>query len=193
MSTTNNTTTVRSLTVDGADLVVSVLTVSLSGPTTLPITDTTKNQGTAAAGATVTRFHFSTDGTFDEATDPVLGERAVGALAAGDEQRGHDHFSLPAGTAPGTYTIFARADATGVVTESDESNNRRARTIDTRGSDLIIPNLLFSFGTGADPQRDRHHAQRGSGHGGRVADAHLPVDGRDVRSRVTCRSAFATS
>ena len=147
-NTTNNTSSIP-VTVVGADLVVSSLTVSVGAGGSLSITDITKNQGTATAGASITRFHFSTDGTFDEATDPVLGERNVGQLAAGASSEATTTLSLPAGTAPGSYTIFARADATGLVAESDESNNRRARAIDTRGSDLTIPSLSFKFGTGA--------------------------------------------
>lgn len=145
---TNNTFT-ATLAVSGADLVVSALTVTLGGGSTLTITDTTKNQGTGFAGASTTRFYLSTDGTLDEATDALLGERAVGTLEAGAASDATSTFPLPAGTPAGTFTVFAKADADNAVTEGDETNNRRARTINTQGSDLVISNLLFSWGTGA--------------------------------------------
>ena len=48
----------------------------------MSISVTTKNQGTGAAGASTTRFYFSSNTTID-GTDTMLGTTSVGTLAAG--------------------------------------------------------------------------------------------------------------
>src|SRR5260221_6355090 len=100
----------------GADLVISALTVpsDIGAGTTITITDTTKNQGAGAAAATTTAYYLSTDATLD-AADVVLGSRAVAALAAGASDTGSLTLTIPAGTATGTYYVFAKAGSTRVV------------------------------------------------------------------------------
>ncbi len=178
---TNNTNTdAVSVVVAGADLVVSALTVALSGESTLTITDTTKNQGTGDAGASTTRFYFSTDGSFDEATDVLLGSRAVGALAAGATSDGTSTFPLPAGTQPGHLHHLRQGRRRQRGGGERRGNNRRCANLDTRGSDLIITNFSVHMGHRRHPQRQRHHQERGPGHGGCLHDALLPVDGCDL-------------
>ncbi len=109
------------------DLIVSALT----GPTTvtagssITIYDTTKNQGTAAAGASITRLFWSANTTV-EAADPVLGSRAVPLLGAGGlSGPAGTTITVPAGATSGLYYIIAFADATGVVAEGSETNNTK--------------------------------------------------------------------
>ncbi|HSD77737.1 MAG TPA: CARDB domain-containing protein, partial [Solirubrobacteraceae bacterium] len=73
----------------GADLIVAALSApSAAGPgQSVTVTDTTKNQGNGAAGASTTRFYLSADGVLDGG-DPVLGSRAVPALAGGASSAG---------------------------------------------------------------------------------------------------------
>jgi subtilase family serine protease len=110
----------------GPDLVVSALTVPLSANVggTFTVTESTQNQGTAAAGSTTTRFYLSTNFGLD-ASDVLIGTRTVAALAAGATDSASTVLTVPAGTAPGIYYIIAVADADGVVTEGNEGNNTR--------------------------------------------------------------------
>lgn len=68
-------------------------TVSLKSPKaagagdTISLKDTTKNAGAGAAGATITRYYFSTNKMLD-AADVQLGGRAVPPLAAGARSKG---------------------------------------------------------------------------------------------------------
>jgi subtilase family serine protease len=48
---------------------------------------------------------------------------AIPILASGATSAGSTSVTIPAGTAPGAYYILARADATGAVAESSETNN----------------------------------------------------------------------
>lgn len=111
----------------GPDLVVSALT----GPAAvvrggaIVVTDTTRNQGGGAADPSITRLYLSRDGTVDP-SDVLLGARVVGALAAGVSSQSATSLVIPAGTAPGTYYVVARADDEGAVAETSESNNMRA-------------------------------------------------------------------
>jgi subtilase family serine protease/subtilisin family serine protease len=133
----------------GPDLVVAVLTVPSAVGAGLPVTvtDMTKNQGGGSAGASTTTFHFSTDTVLDGG-DALLGSRAVPALGPGASHTGSVTLTMPAGVAPGTYYIFARADATGAVTENVEGNNATLGAVQL-GPDLIVASLVAPAGVGA--------------------------------------------
>ncbi|MEU8414624.1 CARDB domain-containing protein [Amycolatopsis japonica] len=96
------------------DLVVTGTTWTPSNPTEtsqLAVSATVKNAGTANAAATT--VNVSLGGT-------VVGEAAVGALAAGASTT----VTVDAGTRPqGTYTVAATADPAGTVAEQNETNN----------------------------------------------------------------------
>jgi len=85
----SRTTPVARLLTIGPDLVVSSWpdrsTAAPGGP--ILATDTVKNQGGGAAGATTTRFYLSANANID-ATDLVLGSRSVFGLAAGSTSSG---------------------------------------------------------------------------------------------------------
>jgi subtilase family serine protease len=122
----------------GADLAVT----GLSGPatagagSTIVISDTTSNQGLGSAAASATRFYLSVDFALD-ATDTLLQSRSVPALTGGTSSSGTTSTTIPASTADGAYFLIAKADAPGVVAESNETNNTRTITIRI-GPDLAV-------------------------------------------------------
>jgi CARDB protein len=111
----------------GPDLVVSAFIppyIRWSGSGTIHLTEITKNDGSTAAAASVTSYYVSTSTPFDWNTAEFVGERNVGALAAGQQDsNGGIDLSLPADLGPGTYTMIACADNHQTVVELDEANN----------------------------------------------------------------------
>jgi subtilase family serine protease len=90
---------------------------------TLAITHTVSNTGTAPAGFFTIRFYLSADATLD-ASDVLLGVRALSSLGAGASSPALTVVTVPAGTVvPNPYRILAVVDALGQQTELDESNN----------------------------------------------------------------------
>jgi CARDB protein/List-Bact-rpt repeat protein/matrixin len=128
-----------------ADLSVS----ALSGPASalaggaISISDTTANAaGVLSAGASTTGLYLSANATW-EATDVVLGSRALGPLAAGASGSATTAATIPAGTASGAWYLLARADAGSSVAESDESNNVRAAAIQIGTTPPPPPAIAF--------------------------------------------------
>jgi trimeric autotransporter adhesin len=70
----------------------------------------------------VTSFRLSTNFTLD-ASDPLLGSRSVGALAANTSSSGTTMLIIPASTPPGTYYIVTQVDTENTTIESNELNN----------------------------------------------------------------------
>lgn len=156
----NCTASAGAVTVTGADLTESAVSVSPTtvnaATTTVTIFDTVTNGGTAAAGASVTRWYLSVNNVKD-ASDayirncnnggPVPG-RNVGTLNAGSSSSGsastqplcvRDATGLHP-PASGTYYVIACADETHVVAETNENNNCAvsSNTIQvTGGVDLV--------------------------------------------------------
>jgi subtilase family serine protease len=122
----------------GPDLVVTALSAppAVGAGATITVTDTTKNQGSGTADASVTRLYLSRDGTWDTG-DVFLGSRAVAALAPGASSTASTVVTIPAGTAAGAYYVLARADADQVVAETLETNNVAAAAIQI-GADLVV-------------------------------------------------------
>ncbi len=122
----------------GPDLVLT----NFSGPSiagagsTITVSDTTANQGLGDASASVTRVYLSTDFWLD-ANDVLLQSRSVPALAANTSSAASTAVTIPANTADGSYFLIAKADATGVVAESNETNNTRTLTLRI-GPDLVV-------------------------------------------------------
>lgn len=122
------------------DLVVSSLAAPAAGGAGLTITvsDTTHNQaGTGPAPASVTRFYLSSDGVWTS-SDLMLGLRDVPALGPGDSSSASTVLTVPPGTASGTWYVIAKADADGLVAETNDGNNTRWDTI------VIRPDLSVS-------------------------------------------------
>jgi len=139
-SETNNNKVTTSFKV-GGDLIVSALTVPAIAAldSSISVTESTRNQSLDPAAASSTGFYLSVNSVLD-ASDVFLGERPVGALGAGVTSTAVTPLQIPPGTAPGSYSIVAKADRAGVVPESDESNNTRLATIRI-GPDLTITAL----------------------------------------------------
>ena len=120
------------------DLAVSALTgpAAAAAGVAIAINETTKNQGTGEAIASVTRYYLSVNGTVDVA-DAVLGSRSVPLLAVGASSAATVTLTIPAGTATGTYYVIAMADADAALGEIVESNNQRS-FVTRIGPDLQI-------------------------------------------------------
>lgn len=133
------------------DLIVFALTApatALSG-STISVTDTTRSQtGTGPAGASTTRFYFSTNSTWD-AGDTPIGSRPVPALLSGGTSSGPSSVTIPAGKATGNYYIIAKADADLAVAESLETNNTKAVVIRISPPDLIVSAISVPTAGGA--------------------------------------------
>ena len=111
----------------GPDLTVAALSAPSSAArgSSIVISDTTKDNGGGSDGTTtITRFYLSVNSVVDP-DDLVLGDRTIPILAAGAADAGTTSVVIPADIAPGTYHIVAIADATGLVGETNESNNRK--------------------------------------------------------------------
>ena len=127
-----------------ADLIVSSWTAPANAcaGATISIKDTTKNQGPGTAGASQTCFYFSTNTTLD-AGDTKLGCRAIKSLASGEPSpltgKATTNVTLPS-VSTGKYYIIAMADDGKVVTESNETNNKKSKVIYI-GPDLIVSAL----------------------------------------------------
>jgi subtilase family serine protease len=119
----------------GPDLSVSTATAPLSAVagTSISATDTTKNQGAAAAPASTTAFYLSSNATLD-AGDTLLATRAVPPLGAGISDTGSVALPIPAATPAGTYHIIVKADGDNVIGESLETNNTYSKSISISGA-----------------------------------------------------------
>jgi subtilase family serine protease len=131
------------------DLTVSSLTVPAQGAAGLVIqvTDTTINSGTGAAPSSTTTFYLSSNSVL-ETTDPIVGTRTVPELAAGTSSTATTSITLPDPLTPGSYTLFAKADGPGAVSETNEFNNARFWFIQI-GPDLVLTGLSAPTSAGA--------------------------------------------
>jgi len=131
------------------DLTVSSFTVPARGASGLAIqvTDTTLNQGTGTSPSSTTSFYVSSNSVL-EATDPLVGTRMVPELVTGASSTGTTPITLPDGLAPGSYTLFAKADGPGALTESNEFNNTRLGFMQI-GPDITITSLSGPAAAGA--------------------------------------------
>jgi subtilase family serine protease len=133
----NNNTQVKAVKL-GPDLTISTFTVPATGTAgaSILVSHTLKNQGADPAGASTTRFWFSSNALLD-ASDAALGEQPMGPLAAGATASASTSLLIPAGTPGGTYYVIAEADGGDAVGESNESNNASFKSLKL-GSDLVV-------------------------------------------------------
>ncbi|HEY7679451.1 MAG TPA: CARDB domain-containing protein, partial [Terriglobia bacterium] len=151
------------------DLIISTLTVpaTAAAGAAITVTDTTRNQGTATADPSATRFYLSANNTLD-ASDVSLGERAVATLNVGQSSAASTSLTIPATTAGGSYYVIAKADAGDALPELLETNNTRAGTI-LIGPDLIVSSLSAPAAAGAGATITVTDTIRNQGYG--AADA----------------------
>jgi subtilase family serine protease len=114
----------------GPDLIVTTLAAPASAVAGSAMTgsDTTMNQGGDVTPASVTNYYLSLNATLDGG-DLLIGTRQVLSLAANASQAGAVSLTIPAATAPGTYTIIAKADGDEAIVEAAETNNTRTKSI----------------------------------------------------------------
>jgi subtilisin family serine protease/subtilase family serine protease len=127
----------------GPDLFVSALTAPPSAVPggTITVSDTTKNQGAASAGASTTQFYLSTNTVFGS-TDVLLGSRNVPLLVSGaSDAVSATVLTVPPNTAAGSYYVIALADGVGVIGETSESNNDKASAVIRIGADLLVTSV----------------------------------------------------
>ncbi|MBI4479949.1 MAG: S8 family serine peptidase [Acidobacteria bacterium] len=124
-----------------SDMVVTAVSApaTAAAGSAIAVTDTTKNQGTGSADASVTRFYLSINTVLD-ASDVPLGERSVGNLIVGQISSGSTTVTIPAATTGGSYYVIAKADAADVLVETLENNNTRYDPIQI-GPDLVVSAL----------------------------------------------------
>jgi subtilase family serine protease len=132
-----------------ADLTLSSLTAPSSSAAGLGIdvSETTINQGTGPAAPSTTSFYLSRDVLLD-ASDELVGSRAVPALSPGATSAAVTTVILPDPLDAGSYTLFAKADGPGSIAESNEFNNTRL-TIIQIGPDLTISAFSAPASAGA--------------------------------------------
>ena len=131
-----------SATPNGVDLVETTVgnppTLARPG-TSFSATDTVRNQGAAAAGASATRYYLSADKQ-KTAGDVLLGgSRSVASLAAGQASSGSATVTIPSSMPLGTYYLLACADELNAVAETNETNNclASAATVNVTRPDLV--------------------------------------------------------
>jgi hypothetical protein len=107
----------------------------------ITVTDTTKDQGDAAAVATKNRYYLSLDQIKSANDTRMGGARKVPALAAGASQSGSKAVTVPKSAKPGIYYLIACADDTKVVNEGTNENNNclaSTTTIEIKAPDLVV-------------------------------------------------------
>jgi subtilase family serine protease len=113
--------------------------------------DSIYNSGTAAAGASTTRYRLSTDATITGGDILLTGTRSVPSLAAGISHSGSVTVTVPTSVPVGTYFLGACADDLGAIIESNETNNCLASktTIQVQAvperPDLVVSKLSFKI------------------------------------------------
>ena len=123
----------------GPDLVLLDLTLPANAGAGQPVTlrDIIRNDGAGTAPASTMRYFLSTNDILDSQA-VFLGSRQVPALPSGVPNTGSTPVTIPAGTATGIYSVFALADATGLVSETNKANNvRRSKQVKI-GPDVLI-------------------------------------------------------
>ncbi|HXU84469.1 MAG TPA: CARDB domain-containing protein [Verrucomicrobiae bacterium] len=142
---TNNTrATATAIVVSRADLTAASVTATptLTAPgMNVSVSHVVRNAAAAPASApaSTSRLFLSNNTTFGDADDVDLGPVPVAALGAGVQATVVKTVQIPGGTAPGSYWIFARANAGDAIPEATGANNtaRTAQPIIV-GADLLI-------------------------------------------------------
>ena len=113
----------------GPDLLISSIVAPASAVrgTAVVAAITVRNDGGATAAASVLRLHFSPDNVLS-ADDRFVAVN-VPSLAANTATTVNATITIPASAAIGTRFFIGAADVSSVVKESDEANNRLARSI----------------------------------------------------------------
>jgi len=139
---TNNTAATPVTIIDGADLVISSLTIPLSAEIgqTIALEYTIKNEGTSSSATSNVAYYLSFNNVYD-VNDLLLGSVDEGMLADQGYETRKTSTVIPASTPPGKYYIIAIADYDNNVSEFDETNNSLTVEISiekTKAIDYIV-------------------------------------------------------
>jgi uncharacterized membrane protein YhdT len=142
------------LTVSNAS--VGAISVAQNGVYSLPVTYTVTNGGQASAAPSwFDLVYLSANATLDDSDQNLAGYNThSAALAAGASYTATKTYSTSASTAPGTYTLFVKADGrgsavgtgtntdNGAVAEGNEANNTQALALTLPAKpDLTVSNV----------------------------------------------------
>lgn len=131
-----------------------VTTVSAMPGQSVTVTAEVANAGNAAAAATSIQFYLHSSVDLSQATS--IGEVNVPALAAGATATGLTFtYTIPDGTAAGSYFLCSLIDRNGAVAESNEGNNGVCYSFSVLSSeqaDLTVVNSTLSTGNAAQGQ-----------------------------------------
>ena len=139
------TATTASQSLAAPDLVVESLTADPdSGPngTAVEVRVKVRNQGDAAAAASVTRIRINTDPASVLSSDPQLCNIATSPLSAGSSVEVGCTPSL-GGRPPGANYIWAILDVNNDAGQTDRSNDRRSElfTVNNNAADLVVQSI----------------------------------------------------
>jgi subtilase family serine protease len=103
------------------------------------------NQGTTTAASSNVGYYLSSDATLSSG-DILLTSAATGTLSAGGYASLYPSFTVPTGTAPGSYYVLFVADYQNTVSETNENNNVSAvsMTVTAPNVDLVIQSASLS-------------------------------------------------
>ena len=137
-SEANNSQT-TSLTIVQADLRVSAFAppAKASPGSSVNVSNTVRNDGTAAAGPFRVGIYLSPDASCGTA-DTLLASRSLAALAAGASSAANTSVTIPSGTPLGTRYICAVADDLAQVAESSETNNTATAALAVVSANPVI-------------------------------------------------------
>jgi subtilisin family serine protease len=108
----------------------------------VPVSVTTKNQGTGSANESKTRFYISANGVVDSGDIRIDEAQTVPALGPGLSATVSMSITIPSSLSVGSHYLLAKADADDVLFEVQETNNTYLRTL-TVGPDLIVSVLTL--------------------------------------------------
>lgn len=106
------------------DLIITGVTAPSTGSagSSISVSASVKNAGSASATYSYLHFYLSPD-SIPDSGDIYLGQSYVSSLLPGYSKSVSSTVTIPATASEGSYYVCARADATSLVSESNESNN----------------------------------------------------------------------
>jgi subtilase family serine protease len=112
----------------GPDLAVTSVTSASTvvAGTSLNVTDTVRNYGIDTAPASTNRYYLSLNTVLDAGDIPLNGQRNVPAVIYNGSNTGSASVLIPTGVS-GSYYLLVIADGDGLIPESSETNNDKAR------------------------------------------------------------------
>ena len=141
--TNNCLTSVKLAEVEGPDLIVTSVTnppLSIIGGESFSVTDTVKNSGSSAAGASMTDYYLGQKRFRYKNNVKLFGNRLINALKGGESSLGAATLTIPEKVFPGYYYLISCANG---FAEIDERNNclPSEQQVRVGGPDLVVTAL----------------------------------------------------